>query len=100
VYNFEIIEALLEEGECFADNKRVELVTHINHTSQGDMDVIIETRPPTQVAAAEGVKECDFNDKIAKEAWTNAFLKEGGYQYVCNALLNYDLSLIESGDRI
>lgn len=64
------------------------------------MDVIIETRPPTQVAAAEGVKECDFNDKIAKEAWTNAFLKEGGYQYVCNALLNYDLSLIESGDRI
>jgi hypothetical protein len=63
------------------------------------MDVVVDTRPPTQITASTGVKECDFNDKVAKESWTNAFLKEGGYKYVCNALLNYDLNLIKSTDR-
>lgn len=104
MYNFEIIEALLEDGESFADNKRVEFVEHKNHPSQGTMKVVIESRPVSQTTAEQEpqAKECDFNDKEMKEAWTNAFLNEGGFKYVCNALLNYDLALInsESNDKV
>jgi hypothetical protein len=68
------------------------------------MDVKIETLPVDLTAnkTASGIKECDFNDKAVKEAWTSAFMNEGGFQYVCDALISYDIQQLKVGanDRI
>jgi hypothetical protein len=41
----------------------------------------------------------NFNDQASKDKWMTAFVEEGGFQYVVNALLNYDMSLVDKDGK-
>ena len=106
VYNFEIIQALLEDNKTFADNKRIEFVEQIKRDY--GMDAFKNEIPIRPVGHGDPCKgedddfeaatEVDFNDSKVKEAWKTAFIEEGGFQCVVQALLNYDLAEIVSSE--
>jgi hypothetical protein len=92
VYTFEIIAALLEEAESFADGKRVELVAQRKPAVMGNFKNVIPIRPVDQPESTdeEHNQEVNFNDSEARAAWTTAFVCEDGFKSVVEALLKWD----------
>ena len=97
IYNFEIIGALLEDSEAFADNKRIEFMEQIKPPEMGAFRNPIGIRPvghgdkqeEDELTTKEKPNLVNFNETEQKELWTKAFIQEGGFGYVIDSLLNY-----------
>jgi hypothetical protein len=59
----------------------------------------IPIKPSVEPSEAEQEGVVNFNSQADKERWTNAFITEGGFEAVIEALMNFDYDKVQALDN-